>query len=82
MTIVAALLGLAAKESDRSLALIALNVLAALTGLDAYYLALEREYRRLYDHVREGMAVDWSLCAPVGAGDLAAARRPALSVLE
>ena len=48
VTVVAALLGLAAHQSDRRFALIAIYVLVALAGLDAYYLALERSYRRLY----------------------------------
>src|SRR2546430_8210289 len=40
VTVVAALLGLAAHQSDRRFGLIAIYVLVALAGLDAYFLAL------------------------------------------
>jgi hypothetical protein len=52
VTVAAALLGFASKDSDRSFALLAIYVVAALGGLDAYYLALERAYRALFNEAR------------------------------
>lgn len=48
VTVAAALLGFAAKDSERSFALLAMYVVVAFGLLDAYYLALERRYRALY----------------------------------
>jgi hypothetical protein len=48
VTLVAALIGLAAADSNRAFALIAVYVVVALAALDAYYLAIERAYRVLY----------------------------------
>lgn len=64
VTVVAALLGLAAADADRSFALIALYVLAALAGLDAYYLTIERSYRRLYDQAVSEPDTAWGLVPP------------------
>jgi hypothetical protein len=61
VTLVAALLGLSAADSDRSFAVIALYVLVALAGLDAYYLSLERAYRVLYDQAVSDADTAWSL---------------------
>lgn len=52
VTLSAALLALAAKDADRSFALVALYPAAAFWGLDAYYLRQERLFRALYDDVR------------------------------
>jgi hypothetical protein len=49
VTLVAALIGLAAADSNRSFALIAVYVVVVLAALDAYYLAIERAYRALYN---------------------------------
>jgi hypothetical protein len=63
VTVMAALLGLAAHQSDRRFGLIAIYVLVALAGLDAYYLALERSYRRLYDSAVTAPETEWGLRA-------------------
>jgi hypothetical protein len=49
VTLVAGLTAFSRADSDRSFALIAVFVVVVFGVLDAYYLALEREYRRLYD---------------------------------
>ncbi|HEX3557073.1 MAG TPA: hypothetical protein VIA62_27935 [Thermoanaerobaculia bacterium] len=48
VTLVAALLGVAAREGKPEMALVALVPVSALWGLDAYYLALERRFRELW----------------------------------
>lgn len=52
ITIVAVLFALAARDSRPSLALIALFPALSFWGLDAYYLRIERLFRKLYDDVR------------------------------
>lgn len=52
VTVAAALLGFAADGSDFRFALLAMYVVVAFGFLDAYYLALEQSYRRLYEKVR------------------------------
>jgi hypothetical protein len=52
VTIVAALIAVAAKEAEVRFALVALLPAFSFWGLDAYYLRYERLYRRLYDDVR------------------------------
>ncbi|HSS48402.1 MAG TPA: hypothetical protein VLX28_05605 [Thermoanaerobaculia bacterium] len=44
-----AILGLAAKDAKAMIALVALVPVLVLWGLDAYYLALERKFRRLWE---------------------------------
>jgi len=65
VTLVAALIGLAAAGSNADLALIAAVVSLVFGLLDAYYLAIERNYRALYDSVIAGDAriPAWSLTA-------------------
>lgn len=73
VTLVAALIGLAAAKSSSDFAIIAAVVSLIFGLLDAYYLALERKYRALYNSVTAaGSKVDeWSLSAGrVGPGDL------------
>lgn len=74
VTLVAALLGLSADKSDADFALIAAAVAVVLGLLDAYYLAVERKYRQLYERAigeRDGKVRPWSLAAdPVKGGDL------------
>ncbi len=48
VTLVSALLGVAAREGKPEMALVALVPVLALWGLDAYYLALERKFRGLW----------------------------------
>lgn len=49
--LVSALFALAAKDSDRGFAMLAYVPGLAFWGLDGYFLALERCYRRLYEKV-------------------------------
>ncbi|TQN42482.1 hypothetical protein FHU33_1884 [Blastococcus colisei] len=49
VTIAAGLSAFARTETDRSLAWIAVGVVAVFMALDAYFLAVERAYRELYD---------------------------------
>jgi hypothetical protein len=53
VTLVAGLSGFAAAGSDRAFALIAVVVVVVFALLDAYYLALERSYRELFDEQRQ-----------------------------
>jgi len=84
VTVVAALLGLATHQSDRRFALIAMYVLVALASLDAYYLALERSYRRLYDSAVAASEDQWGLQAEkVTLGDvLRAMASPSIFLLH
>ena len=50
--LISTLFALSAKEADRSFALLAYIPGFAFWGLDGYFLALERCYRRLYEKVR------------------------------
>lgn len=52
VTISAALFALAAKDSNRAFALVALLPTLVFWGLDAYYLRQERLFRKLYDRLR------------------------------
>jgi hypothetical protein len=52
ITVAAALFALAAKDSNRSFAMLALFPSLSFWGLDACYLRQERLFRRLYDEVR------------------------------
>jgi hypothetical protein len=51
VTLVAALLALGAKDSDHALVIIAWIPVLVFTGLSAYYLQLERMFRRLHTKV-------------------------------
>src|SRR5881296_3689006 len=53
VTIAAALFALAAIDSNRRFAVLALFPSLAFWGLDAYYLRQERLFRRLYDELRK-----------------------------
>jgi hypothetical protein len=50
--LISALFALSAKDADRGFALLAYIPGIAFWGLDGYFLALERCYRKLYDKVR------------------------------
>ena len=52
VTVAAALVALAAKESEARFALVSLLPVLSFWGLDAYFLRYERLFRCLYDHVR------------------------------
>jgi hypothetical protein len=72
--LVAALIGLSAEKSNADFAIIAAGVSLVFGLLDAYYLAVERRYRALYERAIDpkGEAVPaWSLAAgKVGLADL------------
>lgn len=53
VTIISALFALSEKENSQSFAVISLLPIMAFGILDAYFLKLEREYRRLYNTVRK-----------------------------
>ena len=50
VTLVVGLSAFAAKDSDASFAAIAIGAAVLFGGLDAYYLALEKKFRTLYDN--------------------------------
>ncbi len=52
ITIIAALLALAAKDKDVVFVYVAYFPIIAFWALDAYFLRQERLFRKLYDHVR------------------------------
>jgi hypothetical protein len=63
ITLIAALFALAAKDADRKYFLIAYIPAAIFWALDGYFLAQERRFRSLYDHVRllHESAIDYSM---------------------
>jgi hypothetical protein len=62
VTLVAGLSALAADKSDRAFAWLAVGVVVIFACLDAFYLALERAYRRLYVDVAAGRNTEpWTL---------------------
>jgi hypothetical protein len=66
VTLVAGLSALAADKSNRSFAWLAVGVVFIFLFLDAFYLALERAYRRLYGDVASGRNSDrWTLDAGI-----------------
>jgi hypothetical protein len=83
VTVAAALLGFASKDSDKSFALLAIYVVVALGGLDAYYLALERAYRTLFNKARTG-DLNWNMAVapPSLSGVLDAVTSPSVWVLH
>jgi len=62
ITLAGGLLVLSFKEADRRYLYISLMVIALFWMLDGYYLSLERNFIRLYNHVRqETGATDFSM---------------------
>jgi len=61
VTLVAALFALAAKDSDRSFAIVSYFPCILFWSLDAYYLAQERKFRSLYEAARSGKAEVYSM---------------------
>ena len=53
LTIIAAVFGLAAKDSDIKFVIIAYIIIPCFWCLDGFYLSQERKYRALYDKVRK-----------------------------
>ncbi|HEX5616946.1 MAG TPA: hypothetical protein VFX51_00915 [Solirubrobacteraceae bacterium] len=72
VTLVAGLSALAADKSDGAFGWLAVAVALVFAFLDAFYLALERAYRRLYADVAAERNTDpWTLNAgKVGPGDV------------
>jgi hypothetical protein len=70
VVIVSALFALSAKDSDKGFAVLAYVPAIAFWGLDAYFLALERNYRKLYEKVRviEPGSVDFIMTIDVQEG--------------
>ena len=75
ITLAAALSALARAGTEQTFAWLAGMVILVLAGLDAWYLALERRYRRLFQQVARGEAVARFEMTPPseGARDLARA---------
>lgn len=70
VTLATALFGFSAKESEPSLALLALLPIAVFWGLDGYYLALERKFRILYQEAVDGKTAKFNLTpGELGPGD-------------
>lgn len=81
VTLTAALLGFGA-ASTPVVASLAVYVILAFAMLDAYYLALERAYRRLYSRAAAGEAEDWTLTVDLPTvRDVGTALRSLTSVL-
>ena len=63
ITLTAALLGFAASDNDPDFAWIAVGAATVFALVDAWYLALERRYRDLYNSARGRTGTDWGLAA-------------------
>ncbi|MCC6542867.1 MAG: hypothetical protein IT225_11665 [Flavobacteriales bacterium] len=61
VTLVAALFALAAKDSDRSFAIVSYFPCILFWCLDGYYLAQERKFRSLFEAARSGKADLYSM---------------------
>ena len=61
LTIVAAVFGLAAKDSNIKFIIIAYIIIPCFWILDTFYLSKERQYRSLYDKVRKSSDSDFSM---------------------
>lgn len=70
VSLVAGLSAVSGAEAEASFALIALGVVVVFAFLDAFYLALERAYRDLYDTATAAATTDWSLSVNVGPSDV------------
>ena len=72
VTLVAGLNAFASTKSDHRVAWIAVGVVVVFAVLDAFYLALERSYRELYERVVTDppTAFDWELEAAVGPSEV------------
>lgn len=81
VTLTAALLGFGAASTPVVTSL-AVYVILAFAVLDAYYLAMERAYRRLYSRAATGEAENWTLTVDrLTVRDVSAALRSATSML-
>jgi hypothetical protein len=80
VTLATALFGFSAKDSEPRLALLALLPILVFWGLDAYYLGLERLFRKLYATAAGATVTDFAMApGKLGIkGWLEAVRRPAV----
>lgn len=63
VTLVSALYALAAKDADMKFVIISYIAIATFWCLDAFYLAMERQYRGLYNAARSGSVSDFDMNA-------------------
>jgi hypothetical protein len=63
VSLVAGLTALAKADTDRDIAWISCGVIVLFALLDAYYLAVERKYRKLYEDADAGRVAAYSLAA-------------------
>jgi hypothetical protein len=65
ITLVSALFALAAKDANVKYVMVTYISIPIFWGLDAYYLSLERQYRKLYEEVsaKNESAIDYSMDA-------------------
>lgn len=61
ITLVSALFALAAKDANLRYVIVTYITVPAFWVLDAFYLSQERQYRSLYDDVRQCLIVDFSM---------------------
>lgn len=59
LTLIVAVIGLAAKDHNTRFSLVALVPAVFFWGLDAYFLKQEQSFRRVYDRVRTMLDDDW-----------------------
>ena len=83
VTVSGALMGFAATASTPVVALIAAYVIIAFAILDAYYLALERQYRLLYQRTVNQGGAPWlmDIDQPSARQVMAAVRSPVVLIL-
>jgi hypothetical protein len=83
VTVTAALLGLSANATSPAISLIALYVVISFAVLDAYYLAVERAHRVLYERTVNNEVARWSLTVdrPTFGQTFRAMRSPSVAVL-
>ena len=83
VTVTAALLGLSANATSPAISIIAFYVVISFAVLDAYYLAVERAHRVLYEQTVAGQVPQWSLTVtrPTLRQTLRALRSPSVALL-
>lgn len=83
VTVTAALLSLSANAISPAISIIAFYVVISFAFLDAYYLAVERAHRILYDRAVAGQVPQWSLTVtrPTFRETLRALRSPSVALL-
>lgn len=69
VALVSALFALAAKDAQRAFVVVSYFPCVIFWCLDAYYLSQERQYRSLYEKVRNATTTDFSMNARAAATD-------------